>query len=110
VKFLISFKKGTKKTKDENKKGKKKEDKYAGKSEFWITLRKIHKDYHVAFNLYTWSYVIDIGMIIARYFKGFRYYLDIHAFIFTIADFGNIFLISIAIYVKGPPLEGPAMN
>ena len=65
---------------------------------------------HSTFNFVTWTFVIDIGMIISRYFKGFRYYLDIHAFIFSIADFGNIIIISISIYAVGTPANGPAIN
>jgi len=65
---------------------------------------------HSTFNFVTWTFVIDIGMIISRYFKGFTYYLDIHAFIFTIVDFGNIIIISMTIYAVGTPANGPAIN
>ena len=73
-------------------------------------LMKVHKLLHSTFNYVTWTFVIDIGMIISRYFKGFRYYLDIHAFIFTIVDFGNIIIISMTIYAVGTPANGPAIN
>lgn len=57
---------------------------------------------HSLYNFITWTFLIDIGMIFARYFRTWKYYLDIHALIFTMIEISNIVIISMTIYYVGP--------
>jgi len=57
---------------------------------------------HSLYNFITWTFLIDIGMIFSRYFRTWKYYLDIHALIFTMIEISNIVIISMTIYYVGP--------
>ena len=58
---------------------------------------------HSLYNFITWTFLIDIGMIFSRYFRTWKYYLDIHALIFTMIEISNIVIISMTIYNVGLP-------
>jgi len=47
--------------------------------------------------LICWSFLVDIGIIIVRYFKFWKHYLDIHGLIFILVDFYTLIIVFIVI-------------
>lgn len=45
--------------------------------------------------LITWSFVIEIPIIIVRFFKNFKYYIELHSFSFLIIDIWTIIIVFI---------------